>query len=435
MSDNWFFSIYFEPQNNLLPELITEDGARSTIRDIAKIGLLQSVLQNTFLKYETRPFIIFNGTHNLENLEKVFISEKHKRILQEQEVAFYFFEPLTHYKSPLHIKSIPGHILRIDNDPYEIARIRSFELDSISMWAAKHDIPSLKVYCTDYNCWTHYQQFYPNIKLLSMDLFINWETSQDFSVPDDYVLRPELITKKFWCGAWRYDPSRHFILAYLAHRNLTLSNNVSFFFDISDAEFKRRMWFAWKEFQTRHANMSEQLIDGNQKLRKQVPLSIEIDETVALSEYAMDPEYDGAGKNLRASQNPTNSYHDSFCAIVLESRVTQPWPNISEKTINAIKNNRPFIMVGAPGTLKMLKKMGFKTFDKWWDESYDDIVCNQDRMVKICEIIDHVNSFNLSELTEMYNDMADVLLHNNKNQYRIPKFYIKTNKRLLKNSK
>ena len=436
MSDDWFSTLYFNPQNGLLSELISKEGERTKLIKIYKNRFLMQVLNESFLKDESRPYIIYNGTHDIHHLNKLFVTKKHKKILQEQEIAFYFFEPLTHYSGPLTTnRHLSSHILRINNEPYEIEKIRSFELDSISLWAKENKIKNLKVYCTDYRCHEYYQKHYPNIKLLNLDLFVTWWSARRYKSAIKKNLQSKKIRKKFWSGAWRYDASRHFITAYLANQDLTLNNNVSFFFKVSNAEFKRRMWFGWHEFELRHNELSKKLIDGNTKLQNQVPLSIEIRDIRALGEYATDPEVDGGGKNIRKSQNPINSYQESFCAIVQESRVTQPWPNISEKTMNAIENHRPFVMVGAPGTLKMLKEMGFKTFDQWWDESYDEIVNNTDRLAKICEVIDYINSFSVDELKSMYNDMINILIHNNNNLYKVPKFYNKFNKRLNKNFK
>lgn len=432
MSNNWFFTLYANFQNKLIPELIDENGNRTPLIEITKKTSLMMVLKESILKEETRPFILYNGTHYLEHLNKLFITSKHKKILQEQEVAFYFFEPLTHYIYPRVSKDLPSHILKINNEPHEVKTIRCFELDSISKWVEENNIKNLKVYCTDYKCWEHYQQLYPNIQLFSLDLFVSWFSSRLDKNIKMKKLSSKKIVKKFWSGAWRYDPSRHFITAFLASRGLTLTNNVSFYFKISNAEFKRRLWFGWKEFEFRHNELSKKLIDGNTKLQSQVPLSIEIEEPLILGENHSDPEADGNGKNIRKSHSPDESYEESFCAIVLESRVMQPWPNISEKTLNAISNRRPFIMVGAPGTLSMLKEMGFKTFDQWWDESYDDIINNTDRLAKICDVIDYVDSYTLKELRSMYNDMEDVLVHNEQNLLRLSKFYNKVNKKLTK---
>lgn len=434
---NWYLSIYFRPKNNMLPELIKKDGSRTPLIEIGKIEMLMLMIKESFLRNDDRPILLFNGTHYIDHLNKLFITPKHKTLLQEKECAFYFFEPLTHYISkPGKNPALEPHILRCDNEKHELKNIRCLELDSLNQWVADNDIKNLIVYCTDYKSCEFYKDIYPNLTLKEMDLFVSWyctrymallERGESLQLTQDEYIRPELITKKFWSGAWRYDPSRHFITAYLAGKDMIKDNNVSFYFKVSNPEFKRRMWFGWKEFSLKYPSISEILLEGNTKLQELVPLSIEIAEPAGLDEYATDPEADGGGKNVRKNHDPINSYLESFCAIVQETRVTQPWANISEKTLNAMKNYRPFVIAGAPGTLKMLKDMGFKTFEKWWDESYDNIVSNKDRMVKLCETIDYINSFSIEEMQEMYKEMIPILKHNVENFSKIEDWYNKRN--------
>ena len=98
--------------------------------------------------------------------------------------------------------------------------------------------------------------------------------------------------------------------------------------------------------------------------------------------------------------------------IINETRFAQPTGNFSEKTIDAINYRKPFILVAPPKTLEYLKKFGFKTFDKYWSEDYDQIENHTDRMVEIFRIIDFINSKKLDELNDIYRDMLDVLDHN-----------------------
>lgn len=433
-------TLYFRPRNNCLPELIKEDGSRTPLIEIGKTEALMDLIKESFVYKDERPVVLYNGSHYIKNLDKLFISPKHKKILQENPVAFYFFEPLTHYIShDGKDLSLEPHIMRIDNEPHQLVNIKCLELDSLSQWAEKNEINQLYVYCTDHKCKDYYQPFYPNLKLLEQDLFVSWWSSRFAAFETrageiEHEIDVDLITKKFWSGAWRYDPSRHFITAYLAGKDMIEDNNVSFYFSIPNDEMKRRMWFSWKEFSAKHPMFSEILLKGNTVLQSIVPLSIDIDIPVACTQFNSDPGADTAiHENKRKSQDPVNSYYECFCAIIQESRVTQPWPNISEKTLNAIKSYRPFVMSGAPGTLQMLKEMGFKTFDKYWSEEYDTIQSNSDRLVSVCETIDYINSFSIEELKQMYNDMIPILEHNYLNLKYLNQFYENINNKSMKN--
>lgn len=436
---DWFSALYFLPRNKLLPELINQNGERTSLTSINKIEGLMDLVKESFLMTHPNPTIVYNGTHNIPNLDKLFVTEKHKKVLQTQQVDFFFFEVLTHY-IPNNTGVLEPHILKIDNEPDNVSKIRCYELDTLNKWAKDNDI-NLHVYCTDHRSWEYYKAIYKNITLKSMDLFVSWYSSR-FKLQEDYnrkglmpgdIYPPifiKKIQKKFWSGAWRYDPSRHFIISYLAAEDLTLNNEISFYFKISNQEMIDRMWFDWYNFSKQHPALSEKLLAGNQLLQDQVPLSFEVNNPI-LCKTNGDPDFNTPPQyNQRQTQDPTDSYEQCFCAIVQESRVTQPWPNISEKTLNAIKALRPFVICAAPGTLKMLHEMGFHTFEEYWPEDYDNITSNVDRLAKVTETIDYINQYDIKTMRKMYKRMLPKLLHNYNHIQKLSKFYNRLNKRL-----
>lgn len=73
---------------------------------------------------------------------------------------------------------------------------------------------------------------------------------------------------------------------------------------------------------------------------------------------------------------------------------------------------KPFIMVGPPHTLKYMKEHGFKTFDEFWDESYDTCIDHEKRIFSIFALIEKLNAMSFEELAVMYTNMERVLEHN-----------------------
>ena len=69
----------------------------------------------------------------------------------------------------------------------------------------------------------------------------------------------------------------------------------------------------------------------------------------------------------------------------------------------------PIIVVAPPYTLEYLKTFGIKTFDKWWDESYDREENHYQRIKKIFNLIDYINSKSIEELKIMYNEMKEII--------------------------
>ena len=102
----------------------------------------------------------------------------------------------------------------------------------------------------------------------------------------------------------------------------------------------------------------------------------------------------------------------AFWNLVVETVADYHCAHISEKTITAILTKRPFIVLGAKGTLQLIKNLGFKTFDKWIDESYDDqktFACRSDYATDQLSRFCHLSK---SELIEIAKDMEDVLQYN-----------------------
>jgi len=52
---------------------------------------------------------------------------------------------------------------------------------------------------------------------------------------------------------------------------------------------------------------------------------------------------------------------------------------LTEKTFKPIKYGQPFVIVGAPGSLAALRKLGYRTFDHAINNSYDTIQNNTQR--------------------------------------------------------
>ena len=84
-------------------------------------------------------------------------------------------------------------------------------------------------------------------------------------------------------------------------------------------------------------------------------------------------------------------YH-SHCGIVL-----------SEKLFKGFLYKTPFIAFAQHGTLRMLKKLGFKTFDWLIDESYDDEIKDSVRLKMVLNQIDKLLNTSIDELNEKTN--------------------------------
>lgn len=85
---------------------------------------------------------------------------------------------------------------------------------------------------------------------------------------------------------------------------------------------------------------------------------------------------------------------------------------ITEKTFRTLANGHPCVWVGAPGLTKVLQRIGFKTFNEYWDESYDKITDPIDRINAVIDLVEQLCKLSQSERKELYENMKPVLKHN-----------------------
>jgi|TARA_R110001592_G_scaffold91143_1_gene267157 hypothetical protein len=114
-------------------------------------------------------------------------------------------------------------------------------------------------------------------------------------------------------------------------------------------------------------------------------------------------------------------FQNSFLWVASETKKTAEGIFITEKTWKAIAHGNPFCINGDTGSLRYLKDMGFKTFDKFWDESYDD-ANDFDRIKIITRIIKNICDKTLSELQDLNEQMLPVLEHNQKHLKTFPQY-------------
>lgn len=107
----------------------------------------------------------------------------------------------------------------------------------------------------------------------------------------------------------------------------------------------------------------------------------------------------------------TRFYNRFFVEIVNLTYFTGNVFYIDEKIYRPMLMKTPFMIQGPADTIKNLRRLGFKTFDSWWDEGYseDPDGCQIEPMINN---INQLSQTTVKELQNMYNDMLPVLEHN-----------------------
>ena len=101
-------------------------------------------------------------------------------------------------------------------------------------------------------------------------------------------------------------------------------------------------------------------------------------------------------------------YTKSWLTVVSEAGVSDDYCGVTEK-IFWTAHSVPSITIGPKGCLEHLRQIGFKTFDKYFDECYDKLPFN-DRLHEILKLIKKIDA--IPNKLEWYESMQEVLEHN-----------------------
>lgn len=105
---------------------------------------------------------------------------------------------------------------------------------------------------------------------------------------------------------------------------------------------------------------------------------------------------DNIPTNLYSSTASASYQPEDFVAtelsVVLETEFDGSRIHLTEKTLRPIACGHPFVLAAGPGALEYLKNYGFKTFDPWIDESYDQEPDSLKRLQKIIGAMKQVQS-------------------------------------------
>lgn len=116
------------------------------------------------------------------------------------------------------------------------------------------------------------------------------------------------------------------------------------------------------------------------------------------------------------SNNIRYFFENSFLYIIAETNPFLNFNFLTEKTYKAFYHGMPFLLISSANSLKHLKNLGFKTFDKWIDESYDKEKKIKNRIEMIFNEIKRINKLNKKELIKIKKEMKNTLEYN-RNMY------------------
>jgi hypothetical protein len=113
------------------------------------------------------------------------------------------------------------------------------------------------------------------------------------------------------------------------------------------------------------------------------------------------------------SINVDHFHTNSYWNIALETYIDASGGTfLTEKTFKPIKYGQAFVILGTENSLGLLKDQGYKTFDRWIDESYDTITDVRFRWYAVFEETRKIALKSLEQLHLDYLAQLPIIHHN-----------------------
>jgi hypothetical protein len=244
----------------------------------------------------------------------------------------------------------------------------------------------------------------------------------DFFLEQQKVLENKFLTltkiKNKFLSLARGTPKHHrYAITYMLFKNNLFQHGA-----ISCTDYKNFYYTEGLENTNEYISKLDEFNPVSfDQFKNMLPIEIDSKSKIVI------PEHNSYQSPINLHQDGRDESHlftNTFLNLVNESHQQDNLVFITEKTYRSINYCRPFVINGDRGSLKYLKDMGFKTFDKFWDESYDEETSDHVRIKKIIDIVKHITCRTESELLDLFKDMLPTLEHN----YKVLKNYEQWNK-------
>lgn len=233
---------------------------------------------------------------------------------------------------------------------------------------------------------------HPEYTIVYYDMLL-WIERTRQSLPSTYVPYKENNLKTIGCFIGKNNWNRAILSAWL-YKNYNDKSMLTYHYRHEDNQKLE------SELTDLNFYSEEDLLLAVEFLVHHTPLVI--NET--FNEFTIGPPY-------HINNNILSYYKSIFLDLVCETYIMGNSFFLTEKTLRPIAASTPFIALAPIGYLKNLKALGFKTFDRWWDESYDH--CEGIHRIKeIKKILEDVFTWPQEKLVDTLNEMKDTLEHN-----------------------
>ena len=156
----------------------------------------------------------------------------------------------------------------------------------------------------------------------------------------------------------------------------------------------------------------DELINPNTLLSDSAKSLVRTHISTLKNSLTIDQENPPGHASAASGYNELLMHKSALWHIVTETVFYFDKLHLTEKIFKPITAKRPFMFMGAIGNLEYLKSYGFKTFDRWIDESYDNENDPDLRIEMIVAELEKLCQLTADELNLMYVEMQEILEFN-----------------------
>ena len=128
---------------------------------------------------------------------------------------------------------------------------------------------------------------------------------------------------------------------------------------------------------------------------------LDLEKFLANAPYACD-SLSATDHNNHHTYVPEH-YENSYMNLVMETLYDADQSGgafITEKTFKPIRHGQPFVIFGASGSIKLLKDLGYRTFDHAIDNSYDQESNNTQRFIRTVNLLRQLKDQGLDYISQ-----------------------------------
>ena len=288
--------------------------------------------------------------------------------------------------------------------------------DNFKNLLKQYDILEENVLIFDYqnNMETLNEKYETNVKFKYYNwLMVAWQHYTKLPDTKSNFKNKDYIRDKYYMTLNKSVTKQHrlYLMYFLWNSNLLDKGFVSFFHEKDSEQYKEQF------FDGLVGKLNKGEVQKFYNWLNDNPLYVDVNWQ-ELKEYSQNNQMHSSAPNEIFIDKTDNAYKNSYFNILTESSFVESDIEgsldfyLNERNVFPINAFQPYIAVNGQGHMKELKKLGFKTFHPYIDESYDEEVGANERFSMIETEIDKLCSMSKQEIHDWYWSMEKIYKHN-----------------------